>query len=558
MTFASESETLPRVRSAVADRCPDRELTLVPKKGRPVTQCQHCRLERKKRSAHVKCDCGEVEKLHHPKEKCIHLREAEERAKAGFHENSKQEDDPRHLIAVAEEQGCCCHHGGKCSCSLVKKESQSQEDGTPPHGPAVPKPRLESTKSDGSLTVFANGHHKPVHKRNHAAHECGMPYKMPMPRAHTEQNVSAQARRSVDSLALDSNMAWNSSSSLQQAKASHPTERRMSKSEQHSPKQFSLHGCDGGLSDAKLSSIDFSSLGPIQTNQSYDSAASDNAFPPLDPMSGMADASYDPWSAYPSADSNVPNNNPFGVWATAFDFSNTAQPALTAASSGTQSEIDELPTMDDMYGYTMPSIQEDMDTFNGDAVVGESNSNRRSLPPNFFGNTDFTMSNMGNDWQTPVNGLPSANDGKQKTLANDQTMGLPEAWNTPTMPSMTSIAQRPIVPTSNPGRPQSHSIGPGSAPNDDMIKQLFPEFDFENGMLGGNSPTAMDTSSNKRMGGMAVNSSASVGPMDETNAFTSQPWTDGSMSVPADAFASPYNLDQDFSSQDFTGNWSYQ
>ncbi|KAI7656840.1 hypothetical protein KC319_g9647, partial [Hortaea werneckii] len=33
----------------------DRELTLVPKKGRPVTQCQHCRQERKKRSAHVSC-----------------------------------------------------------------------------------------------------------------------------------------------------------------------------------------------------------------------------------------------------------------------------------------------------------------------------------------------------------------------------------------------------------------------------------------------------------------------------------------------------------------------
>ncbi|KAF2172850.1 hypothetical protein M409DRAFT_49369 [Zasmidium cellare ATCC 36951] len=530
----------------------DRELTLVPKKGRPVTQCQHCRLERKKRSAHVKCDCGEAEKPHHPKEKCIHLREAEERAKAGFSEPLKKED-AHHLIAVAEEQGCCCHHGGKCSCSLIKKEPSS-DGGTPPHGPAVPKPRLETTKSDGSLTVFANGHHKPVHKRNHAAHECGMPYKMPMPRAQTEQNINTQARRSVDSLALDSNMPWNPAAMIQQAKASQHKERRMSKSEQPSPKQPPLSGCSGGLSDNKLSSIDFSSLGPIQTNQSYDSAASDNAFPPLDPMSGITDASYDPWSAFPSADSNVPNNNPFGVWATAFDFSNTAQPALTAASSGTQSEIDELPTMDDLYGYPMPSIQEDMGSFGDDMAGGDSNSNRRSLPPNFFGNTDFTMPDLANDWQTPVNGLPGSDDGKSKSLVDDQSLGLPEAWNTPTMPSMTSIAQRPAVPTSNPGRPQSHSVGPGSAPNDDMIRSLFPEFDFENAMLEGNSPTAME-SSTKRMGGMAMNTSADVGPMDETTAFTTQPWSDGSLSVPADNFTSPYNLDQDFSSQDFTGNW---
>lgn len=383
-----------------------------------------------------------------------------------------------------------------------------------------------------------------------------MPYKMPMPRAQTEQNVNTQARRSVDSLALDSSMPWNTPALIQQAKASQPADRRMSKSEQPSPKQPPLSGCSGGLSDAKLSAIDFSNLGPIQTNQSYDSTASDNAFPPLDPMSGMADASYDPWSAFPSADSsNIPNNNPFGVWATTFDFSNTAQPALTAASSGTQSEIDELPTVDELCGYTMPSIQEDMGNFSDDMVGGDSNSNRRSLPPNFFGNTDFTMPDLANEWRTPVNGLPDTDDGKPKSLVDDQALCLPEAWNTPTMPSMTSIAQRPAMPTSNPGRPQSYSVGAGSAPNDDMIRQLFPEFDFENAMLEGNSPTAMDPSSAKKMGGMTMNTSVDVGPMGETTAFTTQPWSDGSLSVPADNFTNPYTLDQDFSSQDYTGNW---
>lgn len=36
----------------------DRPLQTVNKKGRPVSQCQHCRAMRKARSAHVKCGCG--------------------------------------------------------------------------------------------------------------------------------------------------------------------------------------------------------------------------------------------------------------------------------------------------------------------------------------------------------------------------------------------------------------------------------------------------------------------------------------------------------------------
>lgn len=46
----------------------DRPLQHINKKGRPVSQCQHCRAMRKSRSAHSKCDCGE--KTH----KCAHLK----------------------------------------------------------------------------------------------------------------------------------------------------------------------------------------------------------------------------------------------------------------------------------------------------------------------------------------------------------------------------------------------------------------------------------------------------------------------------------------------------
>lgn len=45
----------------------DRPLQHINKKGRPVSQCQHCRAMRKSRSSHVKCDCGEKTS------KCAHL-----------------------------------------------------------------------------------------------------------------------------------------------------------------------------------------------------------------------------------------------------------------------------------------------------------------------------------------------------------------------------------------------------------------------------------------------------------------------------------------------------
>ncbi|KXT04394.1 hypothetical protein AC578_3574 [Pseudocercospora eumusae] len=540
----------------------DRELTLVPKKGRPVTQCQHCRLERKKRSAHNKCDCADEQKPHHSREKCIHLREADERAKAGLNDDHKLDEDAAHLAAVAEEQGCCCGHGGKCSCSIVKKEAQMQGT-TPPHGPAVShKPRLETTKSDGSITVFANGHHKPVHRKNHTAHECGMPYKMPMSRSHTEHSVSQVARRSVDSLPLSMSAKYNTPPVYNpQPLAPLNTGRRLSKSEQPSPKLHAMSACSGALSDEKMSAIDLSTLGPIQTNQSIDSATSDSVpFSSFDPMSGVADSSFDPWSVFPSSES-MPNNNPFSAWPTNFDSSSITQPALTAASSGTQSEIDEIPAMEDLYGFPMPSIQEDAAAATAFETLSADNDgssiNRRSLPPNFFGNADFSLPNLPNEWQSPIGSVHGSDEGKSKQGAGDQALGLPNVWSTPAMPMMSGMARRPSPVTSHPSRPHSHSVGPGSAPNDELIRSLFPDIDINNGTFGSTtgSPTAMETS--KRLGGLPNVTSAAI-PMDEDIGFTTtQSWSDGSLSVPNDDYPSPF--DQTFTGQSYNNeSWPFQ
>jgi hypothetical protein len=47
----------------------DRPLVHINKKGRPVSQCPHCRGLRKARAQHVKCDCAEKV---HSKEECPH------------------------------------------------------------------------------------------------------------------------------------------------------------------------------------------------------------------------------------------------------------------------------------------------------------------------------------------------------------------------------------------------------------------------------------------------------------------------------------------------------
>ena len=496
----------------------------------------------------MRCDCGETDKPHHSREKCVHLREAEERAKAGYPEDHHAGNEPFHLAAVAEEQDCCCHHGGDCSCATLKKETG--EDVAAPHGPAV-KPRLEKTISEGSITVFTNGHHKPVHRKNHAAHEAGMPYKLPMPRAHIDNHVATAARRSVDNLALDYKVPFDFTAFDVQDMKPYSTERRKSKSEQHSPKIPAIGAtCSGGLHDEKLMSIDFSNLSQTQTNSSMQSATSSSYFSNMDPMSGVNDNSFDPWSAFPSSDSaGVPNNNPFGVWPTNNDGSSVVQPPLTAASSGTQSEIDEIPPMEDLYGFSMPSIQEDTDNAEmmNMATSSSPQSNRRSLPPGFFGNIDFTMGGLSNDWLSSVGNFDDSADTKMQSTPPP---GFDDIWQ------VQSVPQRALGGMIQGNRPQSRSVG--SAPSDDLIKQLFPEMDLNGDDFDPTNSPQMNMA--KGMGQPPTSHPTSApmdfGQMDTNVGFTSQSWSDGSISMPSDTFTTPYNLDEDYANSDYSAGWT--
>ena len=103
--------------------------------------------------------------------------------------------------AAVDETSCCCHHGTKCICGLKKDSLDLKLDTSSlklaQHG-AKAKPRLTTTHSESTLTVFANGHHKRCHRLNNAAHVSGAPYKIP--RAHTLHGSSALGHHSHDSI----------------------------------------------------------------------------------------------------------------------------------------------------------------------------------------------------------------------------------------------------------------------------------------------------------------------------------------------------------------------
>ncbi|EFX05811.1 copper fist DNA-binding domain containing protein [Grosmannia clavigera kw1407] len=151
----------------------ERPLQHINKKGRPVTQCQHCRSQRKNRSAHVKCDCGEKTT------KCVHLGAID-----------------------GHRESCCCNHGGRCSCSFKKDPDSSSSDMTEkgsaaaktasaatmsttasslgtsglssPKSP-IRRRRANTTRSEGTLTFDEHGRHKPV-SHKHAKSQKTSPY----------------------------------------------------------------------------------------------------------------------------------------------------------------------------------------------------------------------------------------------------------------------------------------------------------------------------------------------------------------------------------------------
>lgn len=175
----------------------ERPLRHVMKKGRPVSQCTHCRVLRKSRSAHVKCVCAE------------HGIITKEGKANGMFLCSRYKC--LHAIYTDINLGevhCQCGNGAPCSCS-IKKEILDTDDVSrlaaynSTHRRAqslgIPKPLILNRRSDGAIPKLQNGLHPPLHRLNNAAQEYGHPYP-PMRRLQGPVGQLDGAMRSVDSL----------------------------------------------------------------------------------------------------------------------------------------------------------------------------------------------------------------------------------------------------------------------------------------------------------------------------------------------------------------------
>jgi hypothetical protein len=524
---------------------PDRELFFVPKKGRPVTQCPHCRAERKKRSSHVKCDCGE--KSHH-KEKCVHLREAEAKAaaEAGLAmppSSASGENHSPDLYPVAEESPssdehhCCCPHGGKCICSTIKEEDAKEPVKVSPKKEAckkstVPtkslsqrKPRLTSHQSEGHLTVFANGHHKPCHRNNNAAHESGVPYKLP--RSHTTQPFSTKtnARRSIDSLA--SVAASQPHTWLQltmPAQVSKPDSGQASPASAIAMQQDVAQPID---SAAQYPTSNVSSSVPT-------SMFADFGFPSTSSISTSTTDTSVPSFPLPSSDLNMNSDfwNNFD-WSKVDTTSFDVQPALSNTSSGTLSEVDEIPgteettTFDNMpYSMDMQGISASNSTtnFDLDFSAAPDQSNRWSMPNYADQNTSgvdltsMTADAFGKSKQSPEQAMSFSGFDMASAMPAQSPSQSAFQWDQ-------AIVDYAMANTDN-NASMAYSVATSSGPSMAPTAAPSPRF-------GADESTVNDQFFDFDNGSKLVN------------------WSD-SMMVPAGQdFLNTYNYDQNFSTSDF-------
>ena len=329
----------------------DRPLTHINKKGRPVSQCPHCRGLRRSRTSHVKCDCGDKP---HIKENC---RDSEKVEPSAIDFDRTRTDSLSSEPGAANVRVCCCGHGSRCVCAS-KKDSlldpvpeQDFNEISPNPSFSYRKPRLLTAHSEKTLTVFTKGHHKPVHKLNDAAHKRGIPYPIPIPHSvpgnsHHSKDI---ARRSADSLPTLRTIE-QAPLQFQESISSAQQDVRLVRSEHGSPQRplpafrrfanatppldvsyLGYHGMPSPLPDE---------YGHYHSAGAFESYYSPQDETPPTLSAGLASPVID-WSAldfppenrpFPSAYSQPP---PY----TAFDQQNITHSGLTTSSSGELSEV---------------------------------------------------------------------------------------------------------------------------------------------------------------------------------------------------------------------------
>ncbi|KAI1345429.1 hypothetical protein F5Y01DRAFT_309064 [Xylaria sp. FL0043] len=302
----------------------DRPLQHINKKGRPVSQCHHCRAMRKSRSSHVKCDCGE--KTH----KCAHLQPTIE----------------------GHKETCCCNHGGRCTCCAKKETSldpvPESESETEPlavkakTASSSRRRRTNTSKSEPLLSFDENGHHRPTHKHARPSQNCG-PY--PLNRGatvHGSGAVGGSGTRSVDNLVHYGKTGGRSRTATT---SSIDLEARMIKSEQASP----LIGGNSSFQqlNGQLPPLDLSNIHYPEYTSAFDifgsSGLSDHEAPMF--SAGLSAASVD-WTQYDGLEVNggesLASSSFDAMQAySGFDLASSVEPTLTS-NSGDVSEAEDF------------------------------------------------------------------------------------------------------------------------------------------------------------------------------------------------------------------------
>lgn len=349
----------------------DRPLTHINKKGRPVSQCPHCRGLRRSRTSHVKCDCGEKP---HIKENCRDSEKVEavgDFGQAGA-DSSSEPGAPNVRV-------CCCSHGARCVCALKKETlldpvpEQDFNEISPPPTFSFRKPRLLTAQSEKTLTVFTKGHHKPVHKHNDAAHKRGIPYPIPIPHSVPgNSNYSKDlARRSTDSLPALGTIE-QASIQFQESISSAQQDVRRVRSEHGSPKRAipAYERFDNPISPLDMGYLGHNHGMPSPLLDEYNNYHSTGTFEPyfspqdeIPPVlsAGLVSPVID-WSAvdlplenraYSSAYTHPPSY-------TCFDHHNISQSGLATSSSGDASEVDDYISHHSMHREPIPPASPDL------------------------------------------------------------------------------------------------------------------------------------------------------------------------------------------------------
>lgn len=284
----------------------------------------------------MQCDCGAKP---HGKDECN-----ENEGLVEFQSDTAPD------AGVQDKKTCCCSHGARCTCAIKKEYLDPVPEIDMPIIPlrrstSLRKPRLLKADSDNSLTVFTNGHHKPVHKHNDLAHKCGLPYKIPIP--HSVPGNDA-ACRSTDSLPLIRKKE-EAHSQLHDSISSALQDVRRVRSEHGSPERSTARFRDsnGGLPTLDLSYAGYENIQGhypedySQSPRSYENyySTSQEELPAL--SAGMNMPAVD-WSAvdlpldgaYSAAYSQPPSY-------ASFEQSNVGQQGLNTSSSGELSEVDD-------------------------------------------------------------------------------------------------------------------------------------------------------------------------------------------------------------------------